>query len=118
MDCELLALKQNHTWVLTDLPKDKEAIACKYVYKIKYNPDGSVKRYKAWLVAKGVTQQPGVDYHESFSPLAKMLTVRCLLDLAASKGWFLHQLDVNKAFLHGDLQKDIYMQKHPRIYQG
>lgn len=104
METELLALEANKTWQLTDLPPGKEAIGCKYVFKVKYNSDGSLERYKARLVAKGYTQLEGVDYHETFSPVAKMVTVKCILSIAVVKGWILHQFNVNNAFLHGDLQ--------------
>ncbi|KAL0404370.1 UNVERIFIED_CONTAM: Retrovirus-related Pol polyprotein from transposon RE2 [Sesamum radiatum] len=106
---ELEALEQNHTCTLDSLPSSKKAIDSKWVYKIKYNSDGSIERYKSCLVAKGYTQVEGLDYTESFTPVAKLTTVITLLAIAAAKLWGLHQLDVHNAFLHGDLDEEVYM---------
>lgn len=115
MDAELQALQENHTWRVVDLPHGKVPIGCRWVYKVKYKLDGSIERYKARLVAKGYTQMEGVDYFDTFSPEAKITTVRVLLSIAAIKGWHLEQLDVNNAFLHGDLHEEVYMTMPPGI---
>ena len=109
MNSELAALEQNHTWSLVSLPPGKYPIGCKWVYKIKYHSDGSIDRYKARLVAKGYTQQEGVDFTDTFSPVAKLVTAKVLLALAASQKWNLVQLDMNNAFLHGDLHEEVYI---------
>ncbi|GJS88300.1 putative RNA-directed DNA polymerase [Tanacetum coccineum] len=109
MKQEIQALEENKTWTLEELPKGKRAIDSKWVYKIKYKPNGDVERYKARLVAKGCTQMEGVDFHETFAPVAKLVTVRTLLTVAVKRNWHIHQLDVNNAFLHGDLNEDVYM---------
>ena len=90
MDEELFALQLNQTWTLTPLPVGQKLIGCKWVYKIKYNSDGSVCRYKVRLVAKRYTQIEGVDYCETFSPTTKLTTLRCLLTIAVARNWFTH----------------------------
>ncbi|KAB1209992.1 Retrovirus-related Pol polyprotein from transposon TNT 1-94 [Morella rubra] len=113
MVVEIQALEDNGTWTITNLPPGKQAVGCKWVYKVKYHSDGSVERYKTRLIAKCYTQQAGIDYTDTFSPVAKMTTVRVLLAVAATNQWHLHQLDVNNAFLHGDSTEEIYMQLPP-----
>ncbi len=85
MTKEINALEANHTWTLTRLPPDKCAIDSKWIYKVKYNLDGNIKRFKARLVAKGYTQIEGVNFHETFAPMAKLVIVRCLLAIALSE---------------------------------
>ena len=116
MDEEMAALDANETWDLVPLRESKNEIGCKWVYKVKHSADGSISRYKARLVAKGYAQSYGIDYEETFSPVAKMATVYCVIVVAALKGWVLHQMDVKNAFLHGDLQEEVYMQQ-PQGYE-
>ncbi len=105
MDAEMAPLDVNATWELVALPKDKKAIGCKWVYKVKHNADGYVSSYKAILVAKGYAQTCGIDYEETYNPATKMTIVRTIIVMATSKGWSLHQMDVKNVFLHGDLQE-------------
>jgi hypothetical protein len=113
MDEEMAVLDVNATWELVALPKDKKIIGCKWVYKVKHNVDGSVNRYKARLVAKGYAQTYGIDYEETYSPVAKMTIVIAIIAMATTKGWSLHQMDVKNVFLHGDLQEEMYIEQQP-----
>uniref|UniRef100_A0A2N9J9M1 Integrase catalytic domain-containing protein n=1 Tax=Fagus sylvatica TaxID=28930 RepID=A0A2N9J9M1_FAGSY len=109
MNEEFEALQHQGTWVLVPQPPSKNIVGCKWVYKLKYNSDGTIARYKARLVAKGFHQQYGVDFDETFSPVVKPPTVRLILSLAVSLDWSLRQLDVKNAFLHGTLKEEVYM---------
>ncbi|CAA0817206.1 cysteine-rich RLK (RECEPTOR-like protein kinase) 8 [Striga hermonthica] len=109
MNKELEALEVNNTWELTQLPAGKKAIGCRWIYKIKRNPDGSVDKFKARLVAKGYLQKEGIDFFDSFSPVAKLVSVRLLIALATQRKWELHHIDINNAFLHGFLEEEVYM---------
>uniref|UniRef100_A0A2N9EDP9 Integrase catalytic domain-containing protein n=1 Tax=Fagus sylvatica TaxID=28930 RepID=A0A2N9EDP9_FAGSY len=110
---ELDALHKTHTWDMTTLPPGKSAVGCKWVYKIKTRADGSVERYKARLVARGFTQEYGIDYEETFAPVARLTSVRSLLAVAAVHHWPLFQMDVKNSFLNGDLLEEVYMQPPP-----
>ncbi|GKB05825.1 retrovirus-related pol polyprotein from transposon TNT 1-94 [Tanacetum coccineum] len=109
MDKELVALEKNNTWTLTVLPPGHKPISSKWVYKTKYNPDGIVERLKARLVVRGFNQQEGLDYKHTFSPVAKLATVRVPIAIATAKQWPLHQLNINNAFLHVYIDEEIYM---------
>ncbi|KAL2228030.1 UNVERIFIED_CONTAM: Retrovirus-related Pol polyprotein from transposon RE1 [Sesamum indicum] len=109
MTTELQALEANHTWKISPSPPGKSTIGCKWVFKMKLRVNGSVDRYKARLVAKGFNQVEGIDYIDSFSPVAKSVTVRLFLTIAAAQAWPIQQLDVNNAFLHEYIDEDIYM---------
>lgn len=113
MQDEYDALLKNGTWSLVPLPPNRTAIGCKWVFRVKENPDGSVQRYKARLVAKGFHQQPGFDYTETFSPVVKPITIRILLTLVVTHNWPIQQLDVNNAFLNGILDEEVYMTQPP-----
>jgi histone deacetylase 1/2 len=113
MTGEFSALAQTKTWTLVPRPPSTNIVGSKWVFKTKHRPDGSVEKHKARLVARGFTQQHGIDYGDTFSPVVKPATIRLVLSLAVSRGWTLRQVDVSNAFLHGFLTEDVYMQQPP-----
>ena len=106
---ELDALEKNKTWQLVARPTGRKVIGCKWVYKIKRTPDGAPERYKARLCAKGFSQREGIDFNETFSPVVRYDSVRVLLALAAQNDYEISQFDIKTAFLHGELEEEIYM---------
>ena len=111
MQEEMESLQKNHTYDLVELPKGKKALKNKWVFKIKKDGSGTIIKYKARMVVKGFLQKKGVDFSEIFSPVVKMTSIRVFLGLAASLNLELEQLDVRTAFLHGDLDEEIYMEQ-------
>ena len=110
MEEEIQAHVENQTWTLSDVPTGRKAIKCKWVFKTKLKSDGTVERYKARLVAKGCSQKPGIDYEETYSPVVRYTSIRLLMALAAKYDLDIDQMDVTTAFLHPELEEEIYME--------
>jgi hypothetical protein len=113
MNLEFDAFLKNHTWTLVPSSSAHNLIGCKWVFRIKRHADGSIERFKARLVAKGFHQQPGIDYGETYSLVIKPTTVRAILSIAIFAGWSIRQIDIQNAFLHGQLSEDVFMAQPP-----
>jgi len=111
MKSELESMRKNGVWELSVLSQGSKAIGCKWVYKTKRDSKGAIDRYKARQVAKGHTQQEGIDYTEAFSPVSTKDSFRVVMALVAHFDLHLHQMDVKTAFLNGYLKEEIYMQQ-------
>lgn len=118
MQSEIESLNEMKTWELVDPPKNRKPLSCKWVYKIKKNPDGTIERYKARLVVKGFSQKPGIDYQKTFSPVARLSTIRAVLGIAAQENLALQQFDVSTAFLNGDVKEQIFVKQPEGFSDG
>jgi len=118
MDDEMMSLVENNTWELVQKPDDRMVIDNRWIYRVKMNVDGTVQKFKARLFAKGYSQQAGVDYNETFSPVARFDTIRDVLSVAASEKLNLAHFDVKTAFLYGKLDEVIYMRQPPGYEDG
>ena len=103
------SMYENQVWNLEELPEGVKPIGCKWIFKRKTDADGNITIHKAILVAKGFKQVPGVDYDETFSPVAMLRSVRILLAIASYFDYEIWQMDVKTAFLNGNLKEDVYM---------
>lgn len=111
MDSEMEALERNGTWDLVAPPRARPLVTCKWLFKLKRDADGNVTRYKARLVARGFSQIAGLDYTDTFAPVTRHSTIRTILAVATARGWHLEQSDISNAYLHADLEEEIYMQQ-------
>ena len=114
-DAEMASLSKNDTWDLVDLPAGKSVIGSKWVLKTKMNPNGTINKYKGRLVAQGYSQKHGVNYDEVFAPVVKYVSLRTVLAIANQYDMEVHQMDVNSAYLNGDIDAEIYI-KQPEGY--
>jgi hypothetical protein len=108
---EMDSIMSNATWEVVERPYGCKAIGSKWVFKKKIRPNGTIERYKERRVIKGYSQKQGEDFFDTYSPLARLTTIRVLLSLAASHGLLVHQMDVKTAFLNGELDEEIYMEQ-------
>ncbi|KAH9669996.1 hypothetical protein KPL70_022027 [Citrus sinensis] len=108
---EMDSIMSNQTWVLVDLPPGSQPISSKWVFRRKYNNDGSLQTFKARLVAKGFKQRNGIDYFDTYAPVARLTSIRVLFAIASLNNLYVHQMDVKTAFLNGDLDEEIYMEQ-------
>jgi histone deacetylase 1/2 len=111
MQEEYAALQRNRTWTLVPRPPRANVISGKWVFRHKTHSDGTLERYKARWVVRGFRQRAGVDFTETFAPVVKPGTIRTVLQLAVSRGWPVHQMDVSNAFLHGYLTGQVYCEQ-------
>ncbi|KAL0421092.1 UNVERIFIED_CONTAM: Retrovirus-related Pol polyprotein from transposon RE1 [Sesamum latifolium] len=106
---EMNPIVSNRTWELVDLPPGCTTIGCKWIFKKKLKPDGSVDKFKAGLVAKDFKQKEGIDYFDTYSLVARLTAIRVLIALALVYSLSIHQMDVKITFLYGELEEKIYM---------
>ena len=104
-------IEKNNIWELVAIPREREVVSLKWIYKIKLNQEGDIQKHKARLVARGFTQKPGIDFYETFSPVARLETIRTVIVVVAQKKWKIFQIDIKSSFLNGKLDEEIYVEQ-------
>ena len=116
MDEEIECIEKKQTWELVDVPKDKDVISVKWIYKTKQDADGNVQKHKEIMVARGFTHQPDIEFNETFSPIAQMDIIRAVFEIDAQNKWFVYQMNVKSTFLNGYLEEEVYVEQ-PKGYE-
>jgi hypothetical protein len=108
---EYQSILKNDVWEIVPRPKSKHMVSSKWLYRIKHVADGSIEKHKARYVARGFSQKKGIDYEETFAPVARYTSIRTIIALVAKMNWKLHQMDVKKTFLNGVIEEDVYIEQ-------
>ena len=114
---EMESIMFKNTWILVDLPSGFKPIGCKWIFKKKMKFDGSIDKYKARLVAKGFRQSKGIDYFDTYAPVARISSIRTLIFLASIYNFEIHHMDVKTAFLNSYLDEDIWNNQKGSLFQ-
>ena len=104
------SIMKNQVWEVVLRPEGKKVLGSGWIYKVKHAVDESVEKYKARFVAKGFSQKEGIDYEETFVPVAKYSSIRTIMSLAIEMGWRVHQMDVKTAFLNRVIKEEVYIE--------
>jgi hypothetical protein len=108
---EYQSIMKNDVWEVVPRPKNKDVVSSRWIYKIKHGADGSIEKHKARFVVRGFSQKEGIDYEETFAPIAKYTSIRTIIALAAKMKWKLHQMDVKTAFLNGVIKEEVCIEQ-------
>jgi hypothetical protein len=108
---EYRSILKNDVWDIVPRPKDKSMVSSKWIYKIKHATDGSVEKFKERFVARGFTQKEGINYEETFAPVARYTSIRTIIALTSVLGWKLHQMDVKTTFLNGKIEHEVFVEQ-------
>ena len=101
---------KNDVWEIVPRPKSKGVVSSKWIFKIKHVADGSIEKYKARFVARGFSQKEGINYEETFAPVARYTLIRTIISLAAKMKWKLHQMDMKTTFLNSVIEEELYIE--------
>ena len=101
----------NEVWEVVPRPEGKSVVTSRWIYKVKYAADGNIEKHKARFVARGFSQVEGIDYDETFAPVARYASIRTVMAIVAEMGWKIHQMDVKTAFLNGILEEEVYIEQ-------